>query len=215
MDMTTIISLAEAGKAKIKNDGDRRRIDRAVELIQSGHVHRFDDTHYLVKSQRSEDWYTVNGTCNCKDATTVSGTMALNGQCKHMLAVRLLKRARELAQPERTNVDILRDQLDLREAEWIAATHALEAVQAKDRALDTERTVVAEIKTAITADAASAFTNDKARKAAADTKIAAHPTVIALQEQEHALAMELAAAEVAYKIAMQRMLNARAKCEAR
>ena len=58
---------------------EHARITRAIALVEAGHVTLLPSGHAVVKSQRGQAVYTVNGHCNCFDRSATYF-------CKHRLA---------------------------------------------------------------------------------------------------------------------------------
>lgn len=78
-----------AHQAATRYPGEQARIDRGLVIALNGGVTFAADGTALVRSQRDpEVVYTVNGHCDCPDATRVP-----DGRCKHRWAKTLTRRA--------------------------------------------------------------------------------------------------------------------------
>lgn len=90
-----------AAQAAARYAGEQARLDRGLVLALNGHVTLHADGTASVRSGRdAEVVYTVNGHCDCPDASR-----APDGRCKHRWAKCLVKRANQAAQYYTTTTD--------------------------------------------------------------------------------------------------------------
>ena len=86
---TTLRQLA--AQATTRYAGEKARIDRGLVLALNGHVTiHADGTASVQSGTDAEVTYTVNGHCDCPDASR-----APEGRCKHRWAKCLVKRAQQ------------------------------------------------------------------------------------------------------------------------
>src|SRR5438067_10215488 len=97
---TAVLHVAD--KAKVVLPDNASRIDKAIALVLNGHVEMVDGKCRVASQSNGKTIYhQVNGTCTCQDFTQEK---APNGFCKHRLAHGLYRRALELVQAEKGEV---------------------------------------------------------------------------------------------------------------